>query len=78
MSTPRPPAEAEFVKEVHEATKLYTSNHPLHAPEFISGSALILDVIHNRGYKLIDKDGNVVNISPYSLAMGLWGDYSGN
>ena len=70
MSNDRSPAEAEFVKAVQDTAEaneiVYLENG------FMAGSAFILDVIHNNGYSIVDKDGNRVNPPERSLAMGLW------
>lgn len=39
---------------------------------YLSAAEDILDVIHNYGYVLLDKNGNRVNPENISLAAGVW------
>lgn len=75
MSTGRTPAEAAFVKLVQDARQETMaeafSNHRF--PDgYNVATQNLLDIIHQNGYVILDKDGNQVNTADYSLACGIW------
>ena len=75
MATNRTPQEAGFVELVQAArehSRKYEASSLKFADGYNQATQDVLDVIHNNGYVILDKDGNKVTREEYSLACGIW------